>query len=157
MMMHELEARIRKVEDIEEIKNLEARYVYLVDTLQMDKVPDLFVDNLIVDFGHLGTFKTKAELLEFLNGARTGTSMMCHQEMTPYIEVDGDKATGTWYLLGLFTHVTPQGEVAAWIQGRCDNEYVRVDGKWKYSRRIFKFNLHSPYEDGWVKTRLMQG
>ena len=100
-MSQELEARIRKVEDIEEIKNLEARYIYLVDTLQMDKVPDLFADNFIVDFDHMGTFKTKAELLEFLKGSATRSSMMCHQEMTPYIEVDGDKATGTWYLLGV--------------------------------------------------------
>lgn len=101
----------------------------------MDKVPDLFGDNLIVDFGHLGMFKTKAELLEFLNNARAGSSVMCHQEMTPYIEIDGAKATGTWYLFGPYTHVTPQGEIAAWIQGRLDNEYVREDGKWKVSAR----------------------
>ena len=155
-MSQELEARIRKIEDIEDIKNLEARYIYLVDTKQMEKVPDLFADNFIVDFAHMGTFKTRSELSEFLKGAAEGSSMMCHQEMTPYIEVDGDKATGTWYLFGVFTHITPQGEVAAWIQGRLDNEYVRVDGKWKVSVRRFRFNLHSPYDDGWVKTRLMQ-
>ena len=155
MSSHELEARIRKIEDIHEIKNLEARYVYLVDTLQIDKLPDLFADIFTIDFGHLGTFNTKEAFVDFLNGARTNTSMMRHQEMTPLIEVDGDKATGTWYLFGLFTHVMPQGEVANWMQGRLDNEYVRVDGKWKYSVRKFTFTLHTPYEDGWVKTPMM--
>ena len=153
MTSQELEARIRKIEDI---KNLEAKYLYLVDTRQMDKIVELFADDLTVDFDHMGTFKTKAELLEFLNGSAEGLSMMCHQEMNPYIELDGDRATGTWYLFGLFTHALPQGEVAAWIQGRVDNEYVRVDGKWKVSVRKFRSNLHTPYEDGWVKTRLIQ-
>ena len=155
MTSQDLKTRIKRLEDIEEIKRLEARYVYFVDTLQINKLPELFADSFTVDFGHLGTFNTKEALLEFLSGARIGNSMMCHQEMTPLIEVQGDTATGTWYLFGPFTHVTPQGEMAAWMQGRLDNEYVRVDGKWKYSRRKFTFNLHSPYEDGWVKTRIM--
>ena len=76
MSTHELEARVKKIEDIEEIKKLEARYVYLVDTLQIEKLPELFADSFTIDFGHLGTFTTKEELLEFLGGARTGNGMM---------------------------------------------------------------------------------
>jgi hypothetical protein len=157
MTQHELEARIRKIEDIEEIKNLQARYCYLIDTLQGEKVLDLFADKFTAEYVPLATYTTKAELLEFLNGAGKGTSMMCHQAMTPLIEVDGDKATGTWYLFGPFTNRMPKGEVANWVQGRYDNDYVREDGKWKFSHLRFKFNIQSPYEDGWVKTRMMLG
>ena len=156
MTQHELEARIRKIEDIEEIKNLQARYCYLIDTLQMDKVPDLFADNFTAEYVPLGTYTTKAKLLKFLKATDEGTSMMCHQAMTPLIEVDGDKATGIWYLFGPFTNRTPEGEVANWIQGRYDNDYVREDGKWKLSHLRFRFNIQSPYEDGWVKTRMIQ-
>ena len=155
MTQHELEARIKRLEDIEEIKNLQARYCYFIDTLQMDKVPDLFAENFIAEYVPMATFKTRAELMQFLKGADEGSSMMCHQAMTPLIEVDGDKATGTWYLFGPFTNYLPKGEVANWVQGRYDNDYVREDGKWKFSHLRFKFNIQSPYEDGWVKKRMM--
>ncbi len=155
-MSEELEARIRKIEDIQDINNLQAKYAYLVDTSQMDKVLDLFADNFIAEFDRIGTFKTKAELLEFLNSAAAGTTMMNHQMMTPYIEVDGDKAIGTWYLFGPFTFITPQGETANWIQGKYSNEFVRVAGKWKLSHLRFKFNFQSSYEDGWVKASKME-
>jgi len=155
-MPKELEARIRRIEDIEEIKNLQAKYAYLIDTVQMEKVPELFADKFIAEYVPLGTFKSKAELLEFLKGAASGSSMMCHQMMTPYIEVHGDKATGTWYLFGPFTSNTAKGPVANWIQGKYENDYVREGGKWKLSHLRFKFNIQSPYEDGWVKTRMMQ-
>ena len=76
MTQHELEARIRKLEDIEEIKNLQARYCYFIDTLQMDKVPDLFAENFIAEYVPMATYKTRAELMEFLKGADQGSSMM---------------------------------------------------------------------------------
>ena len=153
--MSENEARIRRLEDIEEIKQLQARYCYFIDTLQMEKVPDLFADDFTAEYDPLGAFATKEELLGFLNGAGAGASMMSHQVMTPLIEVDGDKATGTWYLFGPFTAKAPHGEVANWIQGKYENDYVRADGKWKFGHLRFKFRLQSPYEDGWVKTPFM--
>jgi len=152
-MSEETEARIRKLEAIEEIKNLQARYAYLIDSSQMEKVPDLFADDFVVQYDFMGTYRTKAELREFLE--RAGYPVMCHQMLTPLIEVDGDKATGIWYLFGPFTVTTAQGDVAVWIQGKYENEYVRVDGKWKFSRVMLKFKLISPHEDGWVKTRMM--
>ena len=154
-MSNELEARIRKLEDIEEIKSLQARYGYFIDTGQMEKVADLFVDNFIAEYDILGTCTTRAELVDFLKGAGEGAAMMRHQMMMPLIEVDGDKAKGTWYLFGPFTTIMPHGEVANWIQGKYENDYVRVGGKWKFSHLRFKFSFNSPYEDGWVKTPLM--
>jgi len=155
-MPEELEARIRKLEDIEEIKNLQAKYAYTIDTEQMERIPDLFADNFVAEYDVLGTYKTGPELVEFLKAAAERLPMMRHQMLTPYIEVNGDKATGTWYLFGPFTAVTTHGEVANWIQGKYENEYMRVGGKWKFSHLRFMFNFQSPYEDGWVKTPKME-
>jgi len=156
MISKELEARIRRVEDIEEIKNLQAQYGYLIDTLQMEKVTELFADEFIAEYlPSLGTFKTKKDLGEFLKGAGAGSGMMCHQMMMPYIEVHGDKATATWYLFGPFISNLETGPCANWIQGKYQNDYVREGGKWKLKHLRFKFNLQSPYEEGWVKTRMM--
>ena len=153
-MSDELEARIRKTEDFQEITNLQAQYSFLIDTLQLDTLVDLFADDFIWEagFDEMSGVTSKRELLQRLKGAGEATTMMCHQPVTPYIEVEGDKAKGTWYVFGMLTSVTPNGEVAKWVQGRLDNEYVRVGGRWKISRHRFTYNFHTPYEDGWVKT-----
>jgi hypothetical protein len=154
-MWEELEARIRKLEAIEEIKNLQARYSYFIDSFQGEKLIDLFADNFIAEYEPGGTYRTKEELLGFIKVVRLTNVMMCHQAMTPLIEVDGDKAKGTWYLFGPLIAITPQGEVAVWEQGKYEHEYVRVDGKWKFSHFKVKLSMLSPYEDGWAKTPIM--
>ena len=114
MTLEELEARLRKMEDIEEIKKLQARYVYLLDTFQVDKIPDLFADDFTMEMDGQGPFKTKDEVLMIFKGAAKRYSMMCHQTTTPYIEVDGDRAKATWYLFGPFTRETREGPMAIW-------------------------------------------
>ena len=151
-MSGELEARISKVEAIQEIKNLQARYAYLIDTKQGGKVPDLFADNFIAEYDYMGTYKTKAELGGFLTAAGGAAPLFIHQMLTPLIELDGDKAKGTWYLFALFTVTYPEGPVGGWAQGKYENDYVKEDGKWKFKHLRFKFTLQTPYEDGWVKT-----
>ena len=160
-MFEELEARLAKVEAMEEIKNLQSKYVHFLDGSRVDEVLDLFVDDLVFEVAEdvgtltsLGKFNSKTEVGELLRGAGGHHKMMCHQVMSSYIEVDGDKARGTWHLFGPFTAITPQGEVAYWIQGRYENEYIKVDGRWKFSHLKFIYNLSSPYEEGWVKTRM---
>lgn len=155
-MSQELEARIAKLEDVEEIKKLQAKYAYFIDTSQMEKVSELFADDFVAEYHQIGTFTTGAGLLEFLNSAGATSSMMRHMMLMPLIEVDGDKARGTWYLHCTRTDITPHGEVAIWIQGKYENDYVRVDGKWKLSHLRFKFDFVTPYDDGWVKTPMMQ-
>jgi len=155
MSSHELEARIKKLEDIEQVKKLQYTYAYLIDTLQGEKVPDLFADNFIAEYDQIGRYTTKEELLRFMIMARDGTTLMRHHMLAPIIEVEGDKATGTWYLLVNETDMTPQGEVPVWIQGKYENEYVRVGSEWKFSHLKFKFAFYTPYEDGWAKTRML--
>ncbi len=38
--------------------------------------------------------------------------MMRHLPTSPYIEVEGDNARGTWYVFGMVTSLTPKGEAA---------------------------------------------
>ena len=63
-MFEELEARLAKVEAIEEIKNLQSKYVHFLDGSRVDEVLDLFVDDLVFEVAEdlgapnsLGKFK----------------------------------------------------------------------------------------------------
>ena len=155
----EYEAAVRNVEDVQKITNLQARYSYLIDTGQMEALVDLFADDFVWEggFDRMTRVTTKPELLQRLGGAAAEATMMRHLMTTPHIEVEGDNARGTWYVFGMVTSVTPEGEAAKWVQGRLNNEYVRVNGTWKFSRKSTEFNFYTPYEDGWVKTRNSPG
>ena len=132
-MSDSLEARIRKIEDVQEITNLQARYAYHVDSTEIDELIDLFTDTFewSVGFEEMTSFTSKPKLHRFLRKSAEFTPMMVHQPITPLIEVKGDEATGIWYLVGMVTSKTPDGPKARWVQGRYDNEYARVDGVWK--------------------------
>ena len=63
--------------------------------------------------------------------------------------------------MALLLVAPPQLEVATWMQGGLDNEYVGVDGKWKYSRRKFTFDrlgcevrkgIHCPIPPAYIVT-----
>ena len=153
-MSNELEARIRKMEDIHAITNLQALYSFHIDNAEIDDLVELFADDFTwqVGFDEMTKITSKPTLARFLSKSSEQTPMMRHQPITPYIEVDGDRATGIWYLTGMMTSITSNGDEARWVQGRYDNEYVRVDEGWKLSRLYFKYNFLTPYEDGWVKT-----
>ena len=152
-----LEERIRKVEDFQQITNLQAQYSYLVDTQQMEKLVELFAEKFVWEVGvdRMVRISSKPQLLEYLGKAGAGNAMMRHQVLTPYIEVDGDKAKGTWYMFGPGTSIAREGEVANWTQGTYSNEYVREEDVWKISLLSFKYNFRTPYEDGWVKTPMI--
>ena len=49
MSLKELEARIRKLEDVEEIKKLMWNYTYWLDYGEFDKVIDCFTDDARLD------------------------------------------------------------------------------------------------------------
>lgn len=153
-MSASLEARIQKLEDVQEITHLQAKYSYHVDSSQIDELIDLFAETFAWSVGldEMTTFTSKPKLSRFLQKADELTPMMVHQPTTPSIEVTGDTAKGAWYLIGMVTSDTPQGPEARWTQGRYDNEYVRIDGRWKFSRLHFKYNFLTPFKDGWVKT-----
>ena len=155
-MQSEFESRIRRLEDAQEIQNLQARYAYCVDSGQREKIPDLFAEAFVAEWVPLGSFDTKPALVAFLMGNAARNVMTRHQLQTPLIEVQGDRATGTWYMFGPATTVTESGPVALWMQGRYENEFVRTGGQWKFSRLKFSFNFLSSFDEGWVRENLIE-
>lgn len=152
-----LEARIRKVEDVQDITNLQAQYSHYVDSNQMEKLLDLFSEDFAWEVGYqeMVKFTSKPELLKYLKLADGGNVLMRHQVQSPVIKVDGDKAKVTWYMFGPGTSRSADGEVANWTQGIYNNEYVRENGVWKISLLHFRFDFRTTFEDGWVKTPMM--
>jgi hypothetical protein len=69
--------------------------------------------------------------------------------MNPIIEVSGETAKGAWYFLGPFTF--RKGNRAMWLAARYDDDYVKIDGEWKFKHLRAIGRMSAPYETGWAK------
>lgn len=154
MNLEELEKRLRVLEDIEEIKQIQIRYVNDLTTTDWDDLVDCFSENAYVDLSQ--GYRGKEEIAGFYKGEITMThigkegNFLVH----PIISVDGDKATGRWLLYTLFSlpHTLQTGAMPApvdapdWMHGFYDMEYVRENGKRKISMLKWRRRLESPRE-----------
>jgi hypothetical protein len=157
--MSDMENRIRRLEDIEEIKKLKAMYCHLVDEgvagdkSKLDELLSLFTDDAWLDFAEFGRHDSKAAVSAFFSSfVPQVLSYSAHMVSNPLIEIDGNQATGRWYLQVPCTlRAINQPN---WIQGKYIEQYRRVDGIWKWASITARFDFFTPLEEGWVKTRM---
>ena len=153
-MADELEARIRRLEDIEAIKKMKATYMYLADDGDWQGVVDLFAEEAVADFGPFGHYEGKSELAKFYQDYFSSLSLLVPMIHNPIIEVKGDRGTGKWYLEEPCTDASTNR--ALWLAVKYEDEYVKIDGEWKFKTLIAKFYFRTPYDEGWVKTRMYE-
>ncbi len=158
LSLEELAARIRRLEDIEALKQLKARYARGCDpTHKVDFLMSLFTEDAVFDVGkQYGRYEGKPAIRKFLEGADAIIPWALHNVIAPVIEVsdDGRTAKGNWYLLELATMPHPQtgSPQAVWIAGTYEDDFVKQDGQWKLKQITLRMQIMSPYEDGWAKT-----
>ena len=140
MTLEEMEKRLRALEDLEEIKKLHRKYISYLDNLQFEKALDLFSENATAEVRDSGVRKGKKEIAEIYLGvlAKRTTRKDGHLVGQPDITVEGATAQGHWIVYILFSEPSVQ-----WVQGRNDCEYVKEDGKWKFSKLKFTRTLAS--------------
>ena len=152
MTIEEMEARLRKLEDIAEIKQLQIRYVNCLTTTDWDELVDCFAEDAYVDLSK--GYQGKEAVAGFYKGEITLTHI--GQEgnylVHPVILVEGDRATGSWLLYTMFSqpHTIQTGAMAEprdapdWMQGFYEMEYTKENGRWKISRLKWRNRLESP-------------
>jgi hypothetical protein len=148
--METLEARLRKLADIDEIKQLKARYAVACDNdYDADAIAELFTEDAVWDGGNFGKAEGRENIRRFFRHASALFSFAIHNVMNPRIEIDRDHATGQWYLLQPATR-EPATE-AVWLAAAYHDEYVRVGGKWLFKRLQVNSNFLTTYQDGWAR------
>ena len=127
-----LEQRITRLEDIEAIKQLKARYAEICDDLHNpDRIASVFAEDAIWESPDFGVAKGHAEIRALFERFKAMFSFSQHNMMNPIITVDGNRATGSWYIMGPWTQ-TDDGS-RKWYALRYDDDYVKVGGEWKYA------------------------
>lgn len=133
----------RAERDVREICQLKYRYLRTLDTKDWDGFEDCFLPDATADYNGL-VFDDRAALVAYMRENLGEDIITMHQAHHPEIEVDGEVATGRWYL---------QDKVVAeafrfMLEGAAfyTDRYVRTDQGWRVAhtgyRRTFEATYH---------------
>jgi uncharacterized protein (TIGR02246 family) len=157
-----LEARLRRLEDIEAIRQLKAEYCAACDDgYDPDRLAPLFTADAVWDGGRtFGRVEGRDGIHRHFAGASARITIARHQVMNPIVEIDpddGDRATGHWLLFQPCTAAGPDGEQAVWLAATYADVYRRVDGRWLIASTSIDVAFFSPHDRGWVDQRFLPG
>jgi len=117
------------LEDVHAIQRLKHEYCFAIDGGDYERWVSLFTEDgrFVRDSGE--TFEGHEELHAFASeGFDAGFEHSAHVVANPVVDVDGDTATGRWYLVLFYTDADGND---GWTQARYEDEYRRVDGEWR--------------------------
>ena len=150
-------ARATRIDDINEIENLQSSYGYYADKMLWDEVVDLFSDDGTLEIGPSGVYVGKDSIRRYLLSLSGGVQgplegvLYEHFQLQPIITLgdSGQTANGRWRLF-LMTGVSGAGSGGNWGEGIYENEYVKEDGVWKIRKLHWYATFVAPYEGGWL-------
>jgi bile-acid 7alpha-dehydratase len=154
--LKDLEARIKKLEDLEAIKRLKYKYFRCIDKALWDEIGDCFAEDALADYGPDPEWKIKgrAGITKFFKEMIGPAYSLCvHQGHNPEIDLTSDKtAKGQWELDNFMVASDPVKGI--WIAAFYEDEYVKEKGAWKIKSTRVVFIFRSDLEKGWAKEKM---
>ncbi|GMK47463.1 bile-acid 7-alpha-dehydratase [Paenibacillus glycanilyticus] len=143
----ELEKRYKRLEDLEEIKKLKARYFRFVDEKKWPEFADLFTEDADI-FPDGYRFKNSQEMASVIDSMVEAVPSVHHGHMPEIEFIDDDNAQGIWAMEDLFTFPAnkegvPEGHNG---YGQYRETYRRVNGVWKISSLVLTRFRMDPLE-----------
>ena len=132
--MSDTDRRLARLEAIEAIKQLKARYFLACDQKQPELVRGCFVDGpMDIDYGRVGSFENADDMVAvYTKYACEPHIVEMHHAQNPLIEmVSGNTARGTW---GLYYYmIDTRRNTVTQLGGLYEDEYRCEGGEWKIS------------------------
>jgi hypothetical protein len=156
--VQEIETRSARVEDVNELRNLQGIFGYYFDKALWDDVTDLFADDGTIELGLNGVYAGKANIRKYLYsltggkpGLRAG-EIMNHFQLSPVVTLapDGLSAKARWRTI-IQGGTSGKGSGGDWGAGIYENEYVQQSGVWKIKTLHLYTKFYAPYEGGWTR------
>ncbi|MEL0064055.1 MAG: nuclear transport factor 2 family protein [Gammaproteobacteria bacterium] len=144
-----LAARLTRLEDIEAIRQLKARYCEICDDDHNTAlITSIFTEDGTWEGKGIGKAEGHQEIRELFTTFQQAIKFSQHMVQNPIIEVDGNKATARWYFFGMFKYY--RNDQARWQAARYHETYRKIDGEWKISTlKIAPPVMSVKYEEGW--------
>jgi hypothetical protein len=157
-MAGSLPQELQRLIDIEDIRQLKARFGFLMDSLcqphedsMASDFGELFTDDATMDSAAFGHFEGRAEIQSLFSVAvPSQMRAMWHSIQTPMIELNGDHACGRWTMMAYVYPLSASSSAPpALAFGRYTDEYRRVNGRWRVAKMFFETSqLDSSALDG---------
>jgi len=138
---------------LEDVRRLKYRYLRTLDTKQWDDFADTLTPDIDATYGKRLSFTGRDSVVEYMRTSLPPTIITVHQCHHPEIEIDGDRATGTWYLYDKVLVL----EHRLMLTGAAfyDDDYVLdADGKWRIARTSYvrTYEAMEKLDDSWQLT-----
>ncbi|MBD2859865.1 nuclear transport factor 2 family protein [Spongiibacter sp. KMU-158] len=159
-----IEQRLQLLEDKEAIRTIKHyNYCHCIDRTvagegaAIDELLPLLADDIVADFTGLPLMQGREEVSNFFaHGVPAFLSYCQHRVTNDVIRVDGDNATGLWYIdcPAVFREGNPTGKVGSgFIGGRYEEEYRREGGIWKLAKITALLDIESEFQENWQSAK----
>jgi hypothetical protein len=158
--MQVVQARAERVDEFNELRNLQQMYGYYVDEALWDEVADMFTSDGTMELGLNGVYVGKESIRRYLLSLTRGKpglqpgELNTHFQLSPVITLasDGNSAKARWRAwIQAASTFGADASGGDWGEGIYENEYVREGGVWKIKKLHFFVKFYAPYEGGWTK------
>lgn len=117
-------------DDLIAISRLKFRYLRALDTKSWDEFADTLIPEATATYSEYLQFESREAFLAFLRNTLGPHVITEHRCDHPEVDVDGDTATGTWYLAD--TVIIPEHNMCLRGAAFYTDRYVRCDdGHWR--------------------------
>ena len=131
---------------------MRCEYHEYINQSRFDEIPGLFTEDGEMDFGYLGKGKGREELARVFANAPNLLQFVKQFIHNHVVEVDGDEGKGYSYMEAR----TINNDQAFVVAGRYDDDYVRVDGVWKFRHMKFDAYFTVPFDEGWAQDEVLK-
>ena len=111
----------------------------------------LMTEDAIWEVDGIGKAQGLVEIRELFERFGDEILFSQHQVMNPIIEIQGDRAKGTWYFFGPFTF--SKNNQARWLAARYEDDYVKAKGRWKIQHLRGRSRMATNFERSWATRR----
>lgn len=153
-----IEQRLTRLEDIDAIKLLKARYLNACDRQDPEAVRECFAKGeVIIDMSYFGRCENRDEFVDgiFVPRGCHEYVLDMHHCANPEIEIlDQSKANGVWCLN--YRNINTQDQTVTLMSAVYHDSYTKIDGHWKVSgsRTEYRTVLHCSYEPGTLEVQV---
>ena len=145
-----LEARIKRLEDIEAIRELRMYYHYYNNEGMFDRLAALYTEDAYVDFEPLAKARGRKAIGDLLVNLTRSVAFIKQFVTNHMVTVDGDTGTGISYLDARYAQAG-QSLIAA---VKYTDAYRRTPDGWKFSEMLVKIYFTVPVQEGWASDKL---
>ena len=143
-MSDDLAARVRRLEDREQIRELVGRYGYTIDNRDIDALGECFTkDGVLQSQDGIMNAQGRAAVVEMYRGrfkVLGPTFHFTHDHAIEFDAADSDAASG---VIASHAEVTRNGETML-AAIRYHDRYRREGGRWRFAQRVLSFFYYTP-------------